>query len=92
MERKDRIPQPKPLTILQAARCFGTRENILRAMVDAGIISPEKDPGAVHSGRNRIRPSQFWKVEKALKKKEEHPEWEWPDIAREIPRMRPREY
>lgn len=90
MEREDRIPKPEPLTLSQAAQCFGTEEHILKLMVNAGILTPEKDPGAAISGQGRIRPSQFWKVERALKEKEKHPQWEWPDIARAIPRMRPR--
>lgn len=59
-------------------------------MVDAGIITPEKEPGAIDCGTARIRPSQFWKVERALKEKEKHPLWGWPDIAHALPRMRPR--
>lgn len=93
MEQEGRTPQPEPLTLSQAAQRFGTRLSTLESMVNAGIITPEKDPGTgtVHSGKGRsIRHSQFWKVERALKKKEEHPQWEWSDIAHAIPRMGPR--
>lgn len=93
MERKDRIPEPKSLTLREAAEYFGTEEDILRLMVNAGILTPEKGPGTVRGRKFRIRPSQFWKVERALEEKSRHPQWwEWSDIARAIPRMRPREY